>query len=202
MTINKLKIVILVLTVLTFPVVAESYIEPIPQEFEIKTERVLKTVKFSKHPFTWVKLRYLKAKGRPVYVEEREQLVPTVSTSIATIPSVELISTSQTVETVEDLKPIQVEKLGVESVDNVPVLKRKSTADKRDQDSDETLVGNFNIIPQQQQMRSIATQAVQDDCGKEVRHAHDALIKNPKDEYLRWRYESWLKRCKKERKMR
>jgi len=200
MTIKKLKIVILLFSVLAFPVVAESYIEPLPNEFRVKHEKVLKTVKFSKHPFTWVKLKYLKAKGRPVYVEHKAIIVPEIEPSKAPIPSEELVSSSKTVEVLE---PIQVEEIGVavESVDSVPVLVEKSTAEQRDQDPID-IVGNFNIIPQQQQMRGIATKAVQDDCGRNVRHAHDALIQNPKDKYLRWRYESWLKRCKKEQKMR
>jgi len=156
----------------------------IPSDYAMEEYQAPKTVRFSKHPFTWAHLKYLRWKDREVMV-----------TKTRPVDEFTIISEEPVIQ-----KSEVVEEKRIKRVD--PKIDQDSVHHPIQQQA------QFNIIPQNIRLQPAIKKAIQDDCGRSVREYHDELVVaekrgNPKEiEYKKWKYESMLKRCRTERKAR
>ena len=125
----------------------------LPSAYTVEEVQVPKTAIFSKRPYTWAKLRYLKWRGNEVMVTENR---------------------------IVGKKPIRNEVIIVDRV--------QETA-------------KFNIMPQEIKLQKSVTRAVKDACGDAVRNYYKDYKNDLDSDFKKWKYESWLKRCQSEQKM-
>lgn len=168
---------------------AESSVQSLPSDYVMEKYQTPKTVRFSRHPFTWAKLKYLKWKGREVMVTETRQSKQPEQLPMLAPEEFTIISEEPRIQ-----KSEVVEKR-MKRVD--PKIDQDSIHDELEQD-----VAQFNIIPQDIDLRPVIKKAIEKDCGDSVRKYHDEWAKDPKSRYKKWQYESWLKQCQGEKKAR
>jgi len=186
---------IAILMLISMVSLAESNVQSLPSDYALEKYQAPKTVKFSKHPFTWAKLKYLRWKGREVMVtKSRPVEIPKQLPMMAPEEFI-IVLEEPIIQKSESLEP---------EIDVIEERVLRSNT-SMDQDSSHELPqqqAQFNIIPQDIDLQPAVKQAIEHDCGRNVRKYYEIWQKDPTDKYKTWQYKSWLKQCREERKAR